>query len=74
MHSDSPRQGKRTWEELAASASNETDPEKVAMIAEEIFAALEERANLSHASGGESDGDKKLGVTVAPSTAGGEKD
>ena len=34
---------KKTWEELVMAASMETDPEKVASIAEEIFAALEER-------------------------------
>ena len=43
MENDSPRQEKKTWEELAAAASKETDPEKLATIAEEIFAALEER-------------------------------
>jgi hypothetical protein len=37
------RQHKRTWEELASAASKETDPEKIAMLAEEIFAAIEER-------------------------------
>jgi hypothetical protein len=43
MLSDSPRQRKKTWEELASAASRETDPDEVATIAEEIFAALEER-------------------------------
>ena len=33
----------KSWEELVTAASQETDPEKVASIAEEIFAALEER-------------------------------
>lgn len=33
----------KSWEELVTAASHETDPEKVASIAEEIFAALEER-------------------------------
>lgn len=45
MHSD--KQAKKTWEELAAAASTETDPEKIAKIAEEIFAALEERERCS---------------------------
>ena len=40
---DDPRQRKKTLDELASTASRETDPEKVATIAEEIFAALEER-------------------------------
>ena len=43
MLSDAPRQRKKTWEELASAASTETDPDEVATIAEEIFAALEER-------------------------------
>lgn len=43
MHSDGPKRLKKTWEELAAAASMETDPEKLATIMEEIFAALEER-------------------------------
>ncbi len=34
---------KKSWEELVTAASMETDQEKVASIAEEIFAALEER-------------------------------
>ena len=34
---------KKSWEELVMAASQETDPDKVAGIAEEIFAALEER-------------------------------
>lgn len=45
VHSD--KQAKKTWEELAAAASTETDPEKIAKIAEEIFAALEERERCS---------------------------
>lgn len=48
MLSDGSRQRKKTWEELTSAASKETDPEKIAMIAEELFAALEERErNLS---------------------------
>ena len=33
----------KSWEELVTAASQETDPEKIASLAEEIFAALEER-------------------------------
>ncbi len=33
----------KSWEELVTAAAAETDQEKVASIAEEIFAALEER-------------------------------
>jgi hypothetical protein len=44
MPSDGPQRLKKTWEELVAAASTETDPEKLAMTMEEIFAALEERA------------------------------
>lgn len=43
MLSDGPKRPEKTWDELAAAASIETDPEKLAMIMEEIFAALEER-------------------------------
>jgi hypothetical protein len=43
MLSDGPKRLEKTWQELAAAASIETDPEKLAMILEEIFAALEER-------------------------------
>jgi hypothetical protein len=43
MLSDGPKQPDKTWEQLVAAASNETDPEKLATIMEEIFAALEER-------------------------------
>lgn len=43
MLSDGPKRLKKTWEELAAAASMEADPEKLATIMEEIFAALEER-------------------------------
>jgi hypothetical protein len=43
MLSDSPKRLEKNWEELAAAASIETDPEKLATIFEEIFAALEER-------------------------------
>jgi len=43
MLSDSPKRLKKTWEELTAAASMETDPEKLGTILEEILAALEER-------------------------------
>lgn len=43
MLSDGPMRLNRTWEELAAAASAETDPEKLGLIMEEIFAALEDR-------------------------------
>ena len=43
MRSDGPKRLEKTWEELATAASTETDPEKLATILEEIFAALEER-------------------------------
>ncbi|MBZ5548482.1 MAG: hypothetical protein LAO22_11100 [Acidobacteriia bacterium] len=43
MLSDGPKRLKKTWEELVTAASTETDPEKLAMTMEEIFAALEER-------------------------------
>ena len=43
MHSDGPKRLKKTWEELTAAASMETDPEKLGTILEEILAALEER-------------------------------
>jgi hypothetical protein len=43
MLSDGPKRLKKTWEELVVAASMETDPEKLAMTMEEIFAALEER-------------------------------
>jgi hypothetical protein len=43
MHSDIQYQAKRTYEELAAAALEETNPEKLAIITEEIFATLEER-------------------------------
>ena len=43
MLSDGPQRFKRTWEELVAAASMETDTEKLAITMEEIFAALEER-------------------------------
>jgi len=46
MFSDSPKP--KSWEELTAAASVETDPEKLGTILEEILAALEERErNLS---------------------------
>jgi hypothetical protein len=48
MLSDGLKRIEKTWEELAAAASMETDPEKLATILEEIFAALEVRErNLS---------------------------
>ncbi len=43
MANNGTKTPKRSWEELLTAASMETDPEKVASIAEEIFAALEER-------------------------------
>ncbi len=44
MVSDSPKKRlERTWDELVAEATAETDPEKFATMLEEIFAALEER-------------------------------
>jgi hypothetical protein len=43
MVNSGSKRGKKTWDELVTAASIETDPEKVANIAEEIFAALEER-------------------------------
>jgi len=43
MLKDGSRQYKKTWEELTSAASKETNPEKIAMIVEEMFAALEER-------------------------------
>ena len=46
MLSDGPKQRKKTFDELAAAASKETDPEKIAAIAEEIFAVLEERERI----------------------------
>ena len=46
MLSNGLKQRKKTWEELASAASMENDPEKIATIAEEIFAALEERERI----------------------------
>jgi len=43
MLSDRPKRLEKTWEELTAAASMETDPEKLGTILEEILAALEER-------------------------------
>jgi hypothetical protein len=44
MLSDGPKKRlEKTWEELVSAASMETDPEKLATMMEEIFAALEER-------------------------------
>jgi hypothetical protein len=45
MLSDSPKRLKKTWEQLTAAASMETDPEKLGTILEEILAALEESDN-----------------------------
>jgi hypothetical protein len=47
MPIDGMQRRKKTWEELVAAASLETDPEKLAMTMEEIFAALEERGRTS---------------------------
>jgi mannitol/fructose-specific phosphotransferase system IIA component (Ntr-type) len=47
MFSDAPTQRNKNWEELASAASKETDPDEVATIAEEIFAALEQRERTS---------------------------
>lgn len=43
MLSDSPKRLEKTWEELTAAASIETDPEKLGTILEEILAAHEQR-------------------------------
>ena len=43
MPSDNPKGPQKTWDELVTAASEETDPEKIATLAEEIFAALEKR-------------------------------
>jgi hypothetical protein len=43
MLSDSTKRLQKTWEELTAAASMETDSEKLGTILEEILAALEER-------------------------------
>ncbi len=43
MFRDDQKPQKKTWDELTAAASEQTDPEKLAMIMEEILAALEER-------------------------------
>jgi len=43
MLSDGSKQSGKNWEELAAAAVMETDPEKLATILEEILAVLEER-------------------------------
>jgi|HubBroStandDraft_1064217.scaffolds.fasta_scaffold13737_2 hypothetical protein len=39
----SKKRFEKNWEELVTTASMETDPEKLATMFEEIFAALEER-------------------------------
>jgi hypothetical protein len=44
MLSDGSRtRREKTWEELVSAAAMETDPERLAMMMEEIFAFLEER-------------------------------
>lgn len=43
MLSDGPKRLRKTWQELTTAACTETDPERLANIMEEIFAALEER-------------------------------
>ncbi len=43
MFRDDQKPQKKTWEELTAAASEQTDPEKLEMLLEEILAALEER-------------------------------
>jgi hypothetical protein len=43
MPNNGHKQSKKSWEELVSQAAVETDPERIANIAEEIFAALEER-------------------------------
>jgi hypothetical protein len=44
MVSEGPnQQPEKTWDELVAAASVETDSEKLGIMLEEIFAALEER-------------------------------
>jgi hypothetical protein len=44
MLSDGPqKQFGKTWDELVAAASVETDSEKLGTMLEQIFAALEER-------------------------------
>jgi hypothetical protein len=43
---DGPKRVDKNWEELAAAASLETDPEKLGMMLEEILAALEERERM----------------------------
>jgi hypothetical protein len=43
MLSDDSNGSEKTWEELTVAASMETDPEKLATLMEEIFAALEKR-------------------------------
>jgi hypothetical protein len=46
MLSDSPKRLQKTWEELTAAASMETDPEKLGTILEELLANLEERQRI----------------------------
>jgi len=46
MINDAPKQARKSWEELLTAASRETDPEKSAYLAEELFAALEERERI----------------------------
>jgi len=46
LFSDHSESQKKTWEELTAAAATETDPEELAMILEELLAALEERERV----------------------------
>jgi hypothetical protein len=48
MLSNGPKRREKTWEELTAAASMETDPEKLGTILEEILAALEERQRTQY--------------------------
>lgn len=47
MESDGSTQPRKSWEELVAAASLETDPERQALMMEEILAALEKRQSAS---------------------------
>jgi len=48
MAGDGPKRIEKTWEELTAAASLETDPEKLGTILEEILAALVERQRTQY--------------------------
>ena len=52
MRRDGPKRLKKTWEELTAAASMETDAEKLGTILEEILAALEERQRTQYGGAG----------------------